>query len=76
MKPFKFMGKAFKPFVNFPQWMGWKQINASSRDLKDLAKAVFRIKLEKTEDGKPVEETFEQAMARLNITEEQLVERK
>jgi intracellular multiplication protein IcmV len=75
MKPFKFMGKVFKPFVNFPLWMGWKQIGSSSRDLKNLAKAVFRIKLEKNEEKKPATETFEQTMARLNIDEEKLKER-
>jgi intracellular multiplication protein IcmV len=75
MKPFKLMGKVVKPFVNFPQWMGWKQISSSSRDLKDLAKAVFRMKLEKTEEEKPVGETFEQAMARLNINDEKLIQR-
>src|SRR5262249_2762345 len=62
-------------FVNFPLWMGWKQIISSSQALKDLAKAVFRVKAENAEENQPVKETFEQAVVRLNLNAEELAQR-
>ena len=70
MKVFKAMSKVVKPFVNFPQWMGLKQITTTTRDLKDIVKVVFRTK-EKAKD----QETFEQAFIRLGLNEEMVQQR-
>lgn len=71
MKVFKFLGKFVKPFVNFPQWLGWKQIVSSTRALKELAKTAFQIS-----KGESRKESFEQAVSRLRLTEEDLKKRK
>lgn len=75
MKPFKFVGKMFKPFVNFPAWMGLKQIYATTRELKNLVKTVFKLGKPEAEEKNPSNETFEQAMTRFNLNDEQLLQR-
>lgn len=69
MKIVRGFGKLLKPLVNFPAWMGWKQIKATSVGIKDIAKG-----LTQQEKAKRTE-TFEQAVARLHLTPEKLAEK-
>lgn len=63
MKIVRGVGKLVKPFVNFPSWMGWKQISTTGSTIKDTAKDLLRTPKAKRE------ETFAQAIERLHLTE-------
>ena len=67
-KVFRSVGKVAKPFVNFPHWMGWKQLSADSKGVVALAKSFFSLKKKKTIRS----ETFDEAKSRLKLTEENL----
>lgn len=56
---------AFKPMVNVSAWIGVDNIKTSTRNLTNLAKPYFIPAEAKHED-----ETFVQAMQRLNLTED------
>lgn len=69
MKFFRGIGKMMKPFVNFPAWMGWKQISSTSKGLKDTAKTLL-------ETPKPTyRETFQEATRRFHLSEADLQEK-
>ena len=69
MKIMRGIGKVTKPFVNFPAWMGVKQIKAAGANIKDTAKSLLdQPKSTRTE-------TFEQAVARLGLDEQTLKQR-
>jgi intracellular multiplication protein IcmV len=68
-KIIKGSGKALKPFVNFPSWMGWKQISQTGQGIKGLATSIFS-----RPESKRVE-TFEEAIARLGLDEETIQRR-
>ncbi len=69
MKVTSALGRMLKPLVNFPRWMGLAQIRAN-------AAAIFRsfqdLRMHRPEVRK---ETFEEALVRLNLTEQDLKER-
>lgn len=73
MSAFKKVGEglswAYKPAVNVKAWMGWDIIKASSRYVWILGKSLFVP--QKAEHN----ETFQEALARLNLTEADLQER-
>ena len=52
------------------KWIGWDNIKASSKNVYRMGQAVF------TPEQAEYEETFEEACERLNITAEQLQQRK
>lgn len=65
------VGRAVKPFVNVPRWMGWQNLKADQQRVGALAKSLMQS------NKKPViRETFEEAVARLNLTEEAISTRK
>ncbi len=57
---------AYKPAINVPAWMGWDIIKASSRYVFNLGKGLFVPQRAETP------ETFQEALARLNLTEADL----
>lgn len=73
MSVFKKVGQgiawAYKPAVNVKAWMGWDIIKTSSRYVYDLGKGLF---VPKKAEG---EESFQEALARLNLTEADLEQR-
>jgi intracellular multiplication protein IcmV len=69
MKIVRGMGKIIKPFVNFPQWMGLGQITTVGKSIKDTAKSLA----EKPKANR--KETYEQAVARLHLSENDLKKR-
>lgn len=69
MKIVRGFGKMVKPFVNFPQWMGLGQITTVGKDIKDTTVSLLK-------QPKAVrQETFEQAIARLRLSEKDLQQR-
>jgi intracellular multiplication protein IcmV len=61
--------KVVKPFVDFPKWMGLKDVKVNASMLFSNVKAIFTYnKTNRTE-------TFENAVVRLGLTEKDLVER-
>ncbi|HSX19556.1 MAG TPA: type IVB secretion system protein IcmV [Gammaproteobacteria bacterium] len=52
------------------KWMGLQQLKSSSKDMIKMGQAIF------TPEQADYEETFEEALRRLNLTEEQLQERR
>lgn len=71
-KIFKAMGRPFKPFLNFSTFLGVKELKGSYENLTGMAKGV--TKQQKKEDI--IQETFEQAQARLALSEQDLINRK
>lgn len=69
MKFFRGLGKAVKPMVNFPAWMGWQQISVAGKTIKDTTKTI----LEKPKAER--EESFSQAVSRLRLSEADLKQR-
>lgn len=63
------IGKVVKPVVNFPAWMGWRQIAGTGRDIKDLGKALL------TKSTAKQSETFAEAMQRLHLSEQDIQQR-
>jgi intracellular multiplication protein IcmV len=70
MKLFRVLWVAVKPFVNFPQWMGAKELIKNAKKIKDLATTVVSV----PQSGN--RETFEQAVARLGLSEVALFKRR
>lgn len=62
--------KLLLSFVNFPQWMGARSLKASAQDIKTMAKQLF-VPKQATRF-----ETFDEAVARMNLSEDDLVERR
>lgn len=69
MKVTSAFGRIFKPLVNFPRWMNLGQLKANAAAIKKMIQdmRLYRPAIR--------EETFEEAMQRLNLTEEILKER-
>lgn len=67
-KIFKVLGRPFKPFFNFSTFLGLKELKGSYENVASLTKETFARK--KPEDY--VQETFEEAMKRLNLKEEDI----
>lgn len=66
MKIFRGIGKAIKPFVNFPAWMGLKQISSTGKGIQETAKTLL-------ETPKATHrETFAEAMQRFHLSEADL----
>lgn len=72
-KIFRGIGRTIKPFVNFPSWMGWKQIAQGGSTIKTAAKSL----MDNTSPDQPIrrKETFEQAVVRLRLSPEDLKQR-
>lgn len=70
MKIARGFGKVIKPLVNFPAWMGWKQIKDGAVAIKAISKTL--VPSSKASRRK---ETFEQAVARLRLSEADLQQR-
>lgn len=72
MKVIRGVGKLVKPFVNFPSWMGLRQLSASGKGIANTAKSIYQ-------PGDPNrvirKETFEQAVERLHLSEQDLQQR-
>jgi hypothetical protein len=66
----KRVGRLFKPFVNFPKWMGLTRLVANARGIK---KSIEDIRVHRPTVRV---ETFEQAMTRLHLTEKDIELRK
>ena len=60
----------FKPFVNVRGWMGVDNLAEQTRYITSTSKAVF-----KTQKGTGRVETFEQAMQRMQLTEQDIWQR-
>lgn len=69
MKIIRGFGKVVKPFVNFPAWMGWQQISTTGKSIKDAAKLITKPAQAKRK------ETFDEALQRLRLTENDLQQR-
>lgn len=67
---FRGLGRMVKPLVNIPKWMSAKQITADAAYISQIAKQVL------TPQKAQQEETFEAALQRLNLTEQDLRDRK
>lgn len=69
MKVTSALGRIFKPLVNFPKWMGLRQLKSNaaviSKMIKDLR--VYRPGIH--------QETFDEAVVRLQLTEEDIKQR-
>lgn len=59
-----------KRYFNFPEWLGADALMGGARTIKDLYRSVTTFKREHRC------ETFEQAVERLNLTEERIVKRR
>jgi intracellular multiplication protein IcmV len=59
-----------KPFVDFPTWMGYKQIRESTGSLLQTLKGLF------TPSKAETTETYQEALRRLNLTEKDIEVRK
>lgn len=66
---FRGMGRMIKPLVNVPKWMNAKQITTDAVYIGDIAKKVF-----KTQESDR-EESFDEALVRLKLTEEDIKQR-
>lgn len=60
---FRGLGRMVKPLVNVPKWMGAKQLSADASYIATIAKTLI------TPQQARREETFEEALARLRLTE-------
>lgn len=69
MKVTKVIKGMIKPLVDLPRWLGWKQISANTANLKNIIVRLF-VPQKATR-----EESFDQAIVRLNLTEEQVQHR-
>jgi intracellular multiplication protein IcmV len=66
MKITRSVGRVIKPLVNFPKWMGLSQLRAN-------AAAIMKMFQDLRVHRPPVrEETFAQAVQRLNLTEDDI----
>ncbi len=63
MKVIRVLGKAVKPFVNFPNWLGWQNIADQGKQIKQLATDLTTSR----KTASPRVETFETAIRRLNM---------
>lgn len=61
--------KVVKPFVDVPKWVGYEQLKGVTGWVKGLFKRTFVIRKQN------YNETFEQAMVRLKLTEQDLAKR-
>jgi intracellular multiplication protein IcmV len=61
--------KIIKPLVDVPKWIGYRQLAETNRSLLSFAKRFF-IPEQATR-----QESFEQALSRLNVTEADLAQR-
>lgn len=66
MKVRQKVGKGLKSLVDFPRWMGWLQIKDSAKEVQNLAKIVMSPETAKHK------ETFEEAVKRLNLTDQEI----
>lgn len=71
MKVTRALGKAIKPFVNVTRWVGWDQVAAEGKNIVNMAKDLIKVKAPETHA-----ETFEQAVIRLNLTEDDIQKRR
>lgn len=72
MKPTKIVKKIFKRSVNIPAWIGYKQLAATTKEFAGVIKNTFTAAEPLIESQK---ESFEEAMARLQLTEQGLKQR-
>ncbi|MGB6976554.1 MAG: type IVB secretion system protein IcmV [Gammaproteobacteria bacterium] len=63
------LGKVAKPLVNFPRWMDLRSVSTTAKDIGKMAKGLF-VPQQATR-----QETFEEAVKRLHLTEENIQER-
>lgn len=66
------IGGIFIPFRNIKKLVGWNQFKESTQNIGESAVNIFNIK-KKTE---VVKETYEQAVKRLNLSQEDIEKRK
>lgn len=69
MKVTKRLGRAIKPFVNFPRWMNLGQLRDDGRA---ILKSIQDLKVHRPPVRK---ETFDEAMTRLHLTEDDIQKR-
>jgi len=69
MGVFRTIGKAVKPLVNAPKWMGYRDLKATTKNVGRFAKLL--LKPQRSER----QETFEEAFARYDLDEKTLASR-
>jgi hypothetical protein len=71
VKIFRLLGAPFRPFLKFSTFLGLKEIKGSYQNMSGMAKELIKP------DEKPaiINETFEEAKARLNLSEQDLAQR-
>lgn len=62
--------KKRKPFFNFKGWFGWEQIKEGGSTVQEIIRKLFVPSQPK------IEESFEEALERLQLTEEDIQQRK
>lgn len=73
MKVIRGVGKLVKPFVNFPSWMGLRQLSSSGKGIANTAKGIYQPDAGANKVVR--KETFAQAVKRLNLSEQDLQQR-
>ena len=66
---FRGLGRMVKPLVNFPKWMSAEQITSDASYISQIGKQLV------TPQKAQVQESFEEALQRLNLTENDIRER-
>lgn len=69
MKILNFAKRIVRPFVNVSAWMGYEQLKETTKSLADYIKNIF------IPQQAQHTETFEEALKRLNLTEEDIKQR-
>lgn len=67
---FRGVGRLVKPLVNFPKWMSADQISSDAKYISGIGKQLI------TPQKAQVKETFEEALIRLNLTENEIKARR
>ncbi|MDF3054637.1 MAG: icmV [Gammaproteobacteria bacterium] len=71
-KIFRALGRPFKPFVNIPTFLGWKELKSSYQNLSGMTKAAITP----VQKEAAVQESFEEAKARLGLSEQDLINKR
>lgn len=70
-KTLRGVGRVLKPLVNFPHWMRWGDLKENNHMITSLAKGML-----KADTAVPRQETYEEAVVRLNLNDEAIAARK
>lgn len=70
-KIFSTLGRPFRPFFNFSLFLGLKELKGSYQNLSGMTKEAIKP----VEKSAIVQETFEEAKSRFNLSEEDIAKR-